>query len=95
MKSKNFIKKYLISSIIGFPIGVTLLMLSYICIYFFVGESIFNIEINKLENINTLIFQIILSGLDYYLVFVSFHVFEELNNSYYITFYLNIYLTKN
>lgn len=63
MQKENVVKKIFIRSAIGFPIGVTLLMLSYICIFFLFGEDIFNLELYQLHNINTLILQIVSLGI--------------------------------
>ncbi len=80
MKKENVVRKILVSSIVGFPIGVTLLMIAYIGVYYIAGENVFIAEISQLQNIQTLISQIIFLGLSYYIVFVCFHVFSHLNN---------------
>ena len=55
MNTKNFIKKILTKSIIGFPIGVTILMLLYVIVNPFFGEVAFSYELNRLHNIQTFI----------------------------------------
>lgn len=80
MKKENIVRKILVSSLVGFPIGVTLLMIAYIGLYYIAGENIFQIEVSQMQNIKTLISQVIILGLSYYIVFISFKVFSHLNN---------------
>ena len=65
-------KKILKKSLVGFAVGVTILMMTYISVYFIADETTFDAEINQLHNITTLITQIVAIGITYYLVFVSF-----------------------
>lgn len=71
MKKENVVKKVLLSSLKGFPIGVTLLMVAYASIYFIAGEEVFSNEISQLQNIKTLIYQVVISGLAYYIAFIG------------------------
>lgn len=80
MKKENVVKKILIKSLVGFPVGVTLLMLAYISIYYISGKSVFNIELYQLHNIKTLILQIISIGISGYLLFITFYIFSNLQN---------------
>ena len=80
MKKEMNLKKVLSQALIGFPLGVTLLMISYVCIYFIAGESAFYIEISQLQNIKTLIFQMGILGLIYYIVTLQIYTFSILNN---------------
>ena len=73
MNTKNFIKKILTKSIIGFPIGVTILMLLYVIVNPFFGEVAFNYELNRLHNIQTFILQLLLSGLSGFMLLIAFY----------------------
>ena len=70
MNTKNFIKKILTKSIIGFPIGVTILMLLYVIVNPFFGEVAFSYE---LHNIQTFILQLLLSGLSGFMLLIAFY----------------------
>lgn len=78
LKKENVIKNVLVKSMIGFPVGVTLLMIAYASVYFLVGDTVFYNEISQLQNIKTLIYQIIYSGLIWYLLFITFNAFIEI-----------------
>lgn len=79
MQKENVVKKIFIRSVIGFPIGVTLLMLSYICVYIFLGEDTFNLELYQLHNINTFILQIVSFGIFGCTMLFSFELFNSMN----------------
>lgn len=81
MQKENVVKKIFIRSAIGFPIGVTLLMLSYICIFFLFGEEVFNLELYQLHNINTLILQIVSWGIVGYIITFSFQLTNAMYTS--------------
>ena len=72
MKKEEIVKKILIRSLEGFPVGVMLLMLAYASVYFIVGDNVFNTELNQLHNINTLLTQIISVGIAGYMLFAIF-----------------------
>lgn len=91
MKKENVVRKILISSLVGFPVGVTLLMIAYICMYYIAGENIFHSEINQLQNIRILISQILIVGFAYYIIVIGFNMFSHLNNKE-VT---NKYITKH
>lgn len=80
MKKENVVKNVLVKSLVGFTVGVTLLMISYASIYFIAGESVFQNEIKQLQNIETLINQIIITGIAYYLLFIILHIISILEN---------------
>lgn len=80
MNKENVVKKILVKSLVGFPVGVTLLMLAYISIYYISGENVFNSELYQLHNIKTLIFQILSTGISGYLLFITFYTFSHLQN---------------
>ena len=61
-------KKILLKSLSGFTLGVTLLIMAYVSVYFISGENTFIAEIQQLQNIKTLITQVIVSGIAYYLL---------------------------
>lgn len=56
-------KKILLKSLSGFTLGITLLVIAYASIYFISGENTFIAEIQQLQNIKTLITQVIFSGI--------------------------------
>ena len=80
MKKENLVKKVFVNSLVGFTVGVTLLMVAYASIYFIAGESVFQNEIQQLQNIKTMLTQVIVTGIAYYLLFISFHIFSILQN---------------
>ncbi len=81
MKKENIFRKTIINSLIGFPIGITLLMINYICIYFISGENVFKNEILQLQDISTLILQLIIIGLAYYISFIFCNVIAYLSET--------------
>lgn len=74
MKKEKVVVQILTKSIMGFFIGVTLLMIAYMSVYFISGQYAFANEISQLQNIKTLVSQIIITGLVYYILFVSFQI---------------------
>ena len=80
MKKESIIRKIFVSSLIGFPIGVTLLMLSYIIISFIAGEDVANNELTQLHNVRTLLFQVMTVGLTYFIVFININTISLLKD---------------
>ena len=80
MKKEEIVKKILIRSLAGFPVGVMLLMLEYASVYFIVGDTVFNTELNQLHNINTLLTQIISVGISGYMLFAIFGIINVSGN---------------
>ena len=80
MKKEKILRKILLSSLIGFPIGVTLLILAYVGVYFIEGDTIFQTEIIQMQNIHILISQIIILGFAYYIEFVIYNILFYSNN---------------
>lgn len=80
MKKERIVKKILIKSLVGFPVGVMLLMLAYASMYFILGNNVFNAELNQLHNINTLLTQIISVGISGYMLFVIFEIINVFEN---------------
>lgn len=80
MKKENIVKKILIKAVVGFPIGVTLLIMAYISVYFIAGEDVFNSELYQLHNIDILILQTISTGASGYLLFITFYAISYLQN---------------
>lgn len=74
MKRESLAKDLLRTSIIGFTTGVTLLLVSYIGVYFIVGESAFIEEMRQLNNITTLLVQLISIGISYSITFIIFRI---------------------
>lgn len=81
MKKENVFRKIVIHSLLGFPIGITLLMLNYANVYLIAGENIFKNEISQLQNIATLVLQLIIVGWAYYLFFILVNVMIHLNEN--------------
>mgnify|MGYP004595304975 FL=1 len=75
-------KKILLKSLSGFTLGVTLLVIAYASVYFISGENTFIIEIQQLQNIKTLITQVIVSGIAYYLLAILLNCYKEFNEKY-------------
>lgn len=69
-------KKYL-KSLLGFPVGVMLLALSYVLVYLVDGETSYLTELGKLTNIRFFISQCLYSGIAYIVVFESIRIFNE------------------
>ncbi len=80
INQKNVVKKVLVKSLAGFTVGVTLLMVAYASVYFISDTTVFQNEIAQLQNIKTLITQITVNGISYYLLFIIFHIFSSLQN---------------
>ena len=80
MSNSNLLKNILIKCLNGFFVGITLLMISYISIYFISGKNIFCSEISQLQNVKILIFQMLFSGLSYYLLFINFYTYLNILN---------------
>ena len=78
-------KKILLKSLSGFTLGITLLVIAYASIYFISGENIFIAEIHQLQNIKTLITQVIFSGIAYYLLAILLNYYKEFNEKYAIS----------
>ncbi len=72
-------KENVINSLLGFPIGIAILMINYASVYLIAGEDIFKSEILQLQNISVLILQLIIIGLAYYLFFIFISVISKLN----------------
>ena len=75
-------KKILLKSLSGFTLGVTLLVIAYASVYFISVENTFIIEIQQLQNIKTLITQVIVSGIAYYLLAILLNCYKEFNEKY-------------
>lgn len=80
MKKENLVKKALTKALIGLPIGITLLMISYISVYFFTNQSIFNSEMYQLHNIKTLILQIMSAGISGYILIILLFLCLQMDN---------------
>ncbi len=74
MKKENIVKRILVNSLIGVPVGSLLLMIAYIGVYYLADNNTFIKEMSQLQNINTLLLQIIIYGFSYYLFFVLFNI---------------------
>lgn len=75
-------KKILLKSLSGFTLGVTLLIMAYVSVYFISGENTFIAEIQQLQNIKTLITQVIVSGIAYYLLAILLNYYKKINEKY-------------
>ncbi len=79
MKKENVIGKILINSLLGFPIGIMILMTIYASVYLIAGENVFIAEITQLKSIETLVFQLTTIGCAYYLFFILIGAITYLN----------------
>ena len=80
MKKNNYIIEILLKSIKGIFVGNTLLLISYIGIYWIGGEITFINEISQLQNVKTLITQSIFNGICYYLFFILLNISIHMQN---------------
>ena len=80
MRKENIVKKGLFQSLLGIPLGITIMVISYILVYFIVGDVIFDLELSQLHNIDTFITQIISAGIAGYFIFLSFYCMSFLGN---------------
>ena len=92
MKKEEIVKKILIRSLAGFPVGVMLLMLEYASVYFIVGDTVFNTELNQLHNINTFIFQMVSGGTSGALLFVLYYTLQVIQEKFYKRPYKLVFL---
>ena len=81
MKKENIFRKIIIHSLLGFPIGITLLIINYVSVYLIGGEDVFKTEITQLQDIKTLVFQLVVGGCAYYLFFILISVISHLNET--------------
>ena len=81
MKKEHIFRKIIISSLLGLPIGITLLMINYASIYLIAGENVFKTEITQLQDIKTLVLQLIIVGCAYYLFFILVSLIARLNKT--------------
>lgn len=81
MKKEKTVKNIIIYSILGFPIGITILIMSYAAVYLIAGENTFKTEIMQLQNINTLVLQLVIIGFVYYLFFLMIGLIGYLKES--------------
>lgn len=81
MKKVKIIKKIIVNSLLGFPIGITLLMINYASIFLIAGESTYVSEISQLQNVATLLLQLVIIGFAYYLFFVNINIISHLNDT--------------
>ncbi len=94
MKKENDVKRVLTKSLVGFTLGVTLLMLAYIGVYFIEGNEVFISEISQLYNIKTLISQLLVNGISYYIIFITFQIYSLLQEKEIIEKYIKKYSYK-
>lgn len=92
MNTSNIIKKYLTQFLIGFSVGITLLMISYVSIYFLSNENTFNTELDQLHNINTFIFQMVSGGTSGSLLFVLYYTLQVIQEKFYKRPYKLVFL---
>lgn len=78
-------KKILLKSLFGFTLGVTLLVMAYVSIYFVSGEDVFIVEIQQLQNIKTLITQVLISGMAYFIIIALLNASSYVSETYHKT----------
>lgn len=81
MKKENVFKKIVVHSLLGFPIGIMLLMVNYASIYLIAGENVFVTEISQLQNVTTLLLQLIVIGFAYFLSFININIIVYLKET--------------
>lgn len=81
MKKENIFRKIVVHSLLGFPVGITLLMINYASVYLIAGENTFTTEIAQLQNITTLLLQLIVIGFAYYLFFINANIIVHLKET--------------
>ncbi len=81
MKKETVFRKIVFHSLLGFPVGITLLMINYASVYLIAGENTFTTEIAQLQNITTLVLQLIVIGFAYYLFFINIHIIVHLKET--------------
>ena len=70
-------RNLLVKIIIGFSLGVTLLVLSYLVIFYIAGQETFNSAILKLADASILQNQILLTGFIGSMMGFAFYIFEN------------------
>lgn len=75
MKAKDLIEMFG-KALVGIPIGVVMMMISYVSVYFIAGNDIFQNEMEQLKNIDTLIRQLIASGLVFYTILLLINLWK-------------------
>ena len=79
-KKENGVRKLLTKSLVGIPVGVTLLIIVYISVYLIAGEAVFTDEISQLHNIDILVSQVASVGLAGYVLFIFFYIISDLQD---------------
>lgn len=80
MKKENGVKKVLTKSVVGIPVGVTLLIIAYISVYLISGEAAYVAELSQLHNIDILLSQVASVGISGYVVFIFFYIISALHD---------------
>lgn len=75
-------KKILLKSLFGFTLGITLLVMAYASIYFISGEDVFIAEMQQLQNIKTLITQVLVSGVAYFIIIALLYTANYVSENY-------------
>ena len=77
---KEKLKKAFLKSFLGIPIGISLIMISYVFAYLIGGEEIFKLEISQLQSIDILLKQIVAGGIYGYLSILAIYNLLILKN---------------
>lgn len=71
-----------LSVLIGFPVGIMILMISYVLIYLIVGEEQYVAELSRIVDPNVLINQLIWSGVVYVIYFMVYkYLIKNIENT--------------
>lgn len=81
MRKENYLKKIFVNSLLGFPIGIAILMINYLGTFFIAGDNVFKIEIAQLQDFNTLVLQLVFIGIVYCLFCGLMSVMVYLNET--------------
>lgn len=73
-------KKFLLS-LLAFPISAFLVLITYLLIYFFLGEQIYIYEILRLTDINTLIKEFVIICFAVFIVILFFFIVTDIINN--------------
>ena len=74
MKKLYLVKEVSKRAFIGFLVGVTILMILYVSIYFVAGNEVFENEILQFQNIEILIKQILYTGVSWAIIYSILYI---------------------
>lgn len=81
MKKENVFKRIMRLSSLGISMGISILMIGYALIFLLEGEDVFKAEISQLQNFDTLVWQLFLVAIAYYIFYIGINIFTYLNET--------------